>query len=905
MARSRLSTVVQLLMTQLVIQLASGLDQSELHYSIQEESPRDTFVCNLTKDINLESTYSSDKLSEIRFDFLNSGSSNDDLFVLDPVTGILVTSQDIDRDAMCENERVCDINLDIQLMPSQYFKIIKVQVTLVDINDNAPVFRDPHVVKTILESSQPDTKLSLPVAYDPDGPEFGIKSYELVDESGTFALAEGFNTADDIQLVLLTPLDRETQSLYVIQINAIDGGTPAKSGVLQVEIQVLDVNDNSPSFDNDTYNVVVSEDIPLMSTILTVHASDPDDGINGQVEYGLSSRTETADGSTFMIDPISGEIVIIGQLDYEQQTLYTLYVTGRDKTPNAVATRAKVIVHVEDLNDHAPQITIKTPLTDGKIMIIENSPNNSFIAHIGVSDQDDGQNGDYSCFLDSEYFSLQELYVTDYKITAAIVFDRETRDVYTVVMTCVDKGEEPKRSSVELSVMVTDENDQAPTFTPSVIHVNIEEANSPGARVTQVTAYDSDMGDNAQITYSLVDDAGGIFSIQEDTGVISCKVMLNHEKTRSLNVTVKAKDDGTPVRSGIALVVIHVTDVDDERPVFTQDLYKFSVLENQAPGTVVGQVRADDADGPLHNVFSYLVEESSDEFGKLFAIDPETGVIRTLAGVDREITPVYHVIIAARSDTGHGYVTYTSIKIQVLDLNDNPPMIIYPSKANHTIYVDPLTALPGQQLVQIQALDMDTDVNSVCEYRAISDIADGIISVNPYNGSLFLKGDLQSLQTTSVYIQLTVYDCGTPRLNDTRTLVINFVNEGRGTLSLNTIIVTVISVVTVIIAGILIFFIVYMILKRRKLDTKYNWVVKHRIQTDEGATEGDSETGSQEAICPPSARLGEQNDAITSSQKLGEGLNSLPEKRTVDGQESNIHMIEKEPIVSTCICIIL
>jgi hypothetical protein len=852
--------------------------------------------------------YSTDKLSEIRFDFLNSGSSSDDIFDLDPVTGVLRTLQEIDRDVMCTNERVCDINIDIQLMPSQYFKIIKIQVTLIDINDNAPMFRDPVIVKTILESSPPNTKLSLPLALDPDGPEFGIKKYALVGGEDMFSLVAGFNPAGvgDIQLTLLSPLDREKQSVYNIQLYAMDGGTPSRNGTLGVEIQVLDVNDNSPSFSKASYDIQVNEDIPVMSTILQVYATDPDDGLNGQVVYGFSSKTETAYGNTFMIDEESGALVVIGELDYEQQVLYTLYVTARDKTPNAVATRVIVTVHVVDLNDHAPEIVIKTPLTDGKIRLPENSQNNSFIAHIGVSDKDAGQNGDYICSLDSPYFSLEEMYVTDYKITAARVFDREVQERYIIVMTCTDKGEDPKSASVELNVAITDENDQSPTFSPSVIHVDLQEDNSLGVRVTTVRAYDFDSGDNADVSYSLVNDLNGIFSIQSDTGIITCNVILDRELTRDLNVTVMATDHGSPPRSGIAVVVVHVTDIDDEIPLFTKDVYEFNVLENQPPGSIVGQVRAVDVDGPLHNMFTYIVQENSEGFMDHFTIDPQTGVIETLDSLDRETTQVHHAMIAAQSNTNIDYVSYSSVKIQVFDLNDNSPKIIFPSKANHTVYIDPLTAQPGQVVAQIQALDIDTAVNSVCEYKGRSDIPEESISIDPYNGSLMVNGDLQWLQAQTIAMDIVVYDCGTPRLSDAKTLVIRFVKEGRGKFSTNAIIVVIISVSTAIIAAILIFLIVHVILKRRKLDRKYNWMARmadHRVKTEDGLREESKDMGSKEAIYPSLESLGELSDVIKQEQKLDTDLDVLSEKRTIEGQETKNSEMEQYHIVSR-LCII-
>ncbi|KAK2165577.1 hypothetical protein LSH36_48g04005 [Paralvinella palmiformis] len=821
----------------------SATSADKLSYTVREELPGGTFVGNLTRDVGV-------KLPEIRFDFLNDVSSRADLFHVDPDSGILVTSQQIDRDVMCANQPECVVPLNIQLKASQMFKIIKIQVAISDINDNTPAFQDLAAFRSLSESAQPGTKLILPSAADPDGPEFGVKKYELVGGEGVFALtAVNINDGggDDVQLMLVSDLDRELRDVYRMRLFAIDGGSPSKSGSLDVNIRVLDANDNSPKFDRTSYDVTVQEDVNQTTAIVYVQANDPDLGMNGKVIYEFTNNTRQAYGDTFQINNVTGAVRVVGKLDYKRQSIYELHVTARDGGHESVVTIAKLTVRVQDTNDHAPEIWIKTIMReDGKLTIPENSRNNSFVAHIRVKDLDVGKNGEYTCTLDSEYFTLEELYKTDYKVVTAAVFDRESRDEYVITITCTDEGQEPKSSSLRMTIAVTDVNDHRPTFERKLTYAELEEGNKTGSRVIEMLARDSDTGPNGRVTYSLIDDHRGLFLIDPDSGIIICNGILDRERLSNFNLTVVATDAGTPPLSETAVVIVQVIDVDDEPPVFASATYRFEVAENEAAGLVVGQVNAVDPDEPGHNDFYYVVTNASEGFRDLFVLDPLTGTIRTSGVLDREMTSTYDAVISATSTTVNRdstvtFTNHTLIHISVSDINDNPPQFIYPSFTDYHLTVDPEMLVAGQVITRIRATDNDTDANVVCEYQIVGAKPGGdILTLDPYNGSLILGRDPDRIPDRTFSIDVVAYDCGTPRLNGTGTLVVTFVRlRLGGALSPNTVIVVVISVITLITVAVLVFLIARVIRKRRA--RKYNWiprVIDIKIKTVAESVEG-------------------------------------------------------------------
>ena len=307
-----------------------------LRYRIVEELKLGTNVADLMIDAGFKRRYTPDVLAQLEFRLLTEPPPVP--LTVGSKTGVLSTSGRVDREQVraCRGRDLCQLTLDVTVRPPRYFQVIKVVIDIGDINDNTPRFRNATATVGVRESAVPGTSFALPVAVDADSPAFGVRAYELLDEDGTPAGPEAEmvtlsivtrrDGSLDPRLVVRRPLDRETRTEYRRRLVAYDGGRPPRSASVELVIQILDSNDNSPVFDVPRglgYEVNVTENVAVGTVLLRVHASDADEGLNGQVVYRFSSHTLSTYGELFNIDNITGEISVAGTLDRERHPVST------------------------------------------------------------------------------------------------------------------------------------------------------------------------------------------------------------------------------------------------------------------------------------------------------------------------------------------------------------------------------------------------------------------------------------------------------------------------------------------------------------------------------------------------------------------------------------------------------
>ena len=315
-----------------VVTLPPTFSQTDvpLRYRVVEELAPGTNIADLVVDGGFKRKYTADILAQLEFRLLSEHPPVP--LAVDSKTGVLSTSGRVDREQMpaCRNRNRCQLTLDVTVRPPRYFQIIKVIIEIRDINDNSPRFRDASATVGVRESAVPGTSFALPVAIDADSPDLGVRAYELLQEDGTPAGQEAEmvtlsivtrrDGSLDPRLVVRRPLDRETQAEYRQRLVAYDGGKPPRSASIDLLIQILDSNDNSPVFDIPYglgYEVNVTENVAVGTVLLRVHATDADEGLNAEVVYSFSSNTLTTYGELFDIDNVTGEISVAGTLDRE------------------------------------------------------------------------------------------------------------------------------------------------------------------------------------------------------------------------------------------------------------------------------------------------------------------------------------------------------------------------------------------------------------------------------------------------------------------------------------------------------------------------------------------------------------------------------------------------------------
>ncbi|ELT87522.1 hypothetical protein CAPTEDRAFT_92665, partial [Capitella teleta] len=601
---------------------------------------------------------------------------NQEYFSIESETGVIRSRQKLDRDVMCPGWEVCEVRIDVAIQPVEHMQIVKITVEILDVNDNFPVFPDAEVFHEMRESAMVGrSSFVAPAASDPDSPRNSIQEYQLIggDEQFELQVQEKFDGSVQLKVILKRPLDREEQESYELEIVATDGGIPAKSGTLLVHVRVLDTNDNSPEFEKPVYEVFIDENVPRMTTVVRVKAEDRDHGLNGKVIYSLSSHTQLKHGDVFGMDEETGEIYVQGVIDYETTPVYNLAVVALDQGADAIPGDAAVVVHVRDVNDHAPEIAVNTLSSPqpGVAVVLEDATLGTFVAHITVQDKDTAMNAMFNCSLHDHHFELKNLYDGEYQVLTAAVLDREKQSRYNLAVLCRDKGKEPQTSVVHIPVNVTDINDHAPVFSQPSYSAEIIERNYIGAVVLRINATDKDLGDNAKIfTYSILPShtSTNTFTIDRHTGRITNTKILDREAQSVYYLLVSASDRGIPPLSSTASVSIFVADRNDNPPVFEYPKQNNNTLHisNQASkGYLVTRIKAFDLDIAGNAQLTYHFKTVKGQKQAYFDLDPKLGTIivnRDLSHIQNEI---FQFSIEARDGGDPPLSAFSSVNIIV------------------------------------------------------------------------------------------------------------------------------------------------------------------------------------------------------------------------------------------------
>lgn len=619
---------------------------------------------------------------------------------------------------------------------------VVVRVHIEDINDNAPVFVGLPYYAAVQVEANTGTLIYRVTAIDKDKGANGDIAYLLKEDYGHFEIDRHTGS-----VTLKAAFNSDLSNIeYVILVVAKDGGNPSLTA--SVELPITIVNKAMPVFDKPFYTASVNEDVEVNTPILSINATSPE---------GQGIIYVTLDGdpyNQFNVDFDTGVLSVISPLDYEVNPIYKLTVRASDALTGA-RSEVTVDLMIQDVNDNAPvfgQFAYNATLTEASLIgtpVLQvvatdaDSDNNKIVQYQIVQDT----------FNSTDYFHIDG---TSGLILTARLLDHEVIQQCSLKVRATDNGFPPLSSEVLISIFVTDVNDNPPVFNQLIYESYVSELAPRGHFVTCVQASDADSSDFDGLEYSILSGNDRTsFVMDSRSGIIT---LSNHRKQRmetmySLNVSVS---DG--LYTSTAQVHIQILGANLYSPVFTQSIYVAEVRENAAPGTKVMHVKATDGDSGIYGQISYAI---LNDFAKdRFLID-NSGQIITTEKLDREMPLEGDITIFLRALDGGGRTTFCTVRVIVVDENDNAPQFMT-VEYRASVKAD---VGKGHLVTQVQAVDQDDGANARIAYSLYSEasvsVAD-LLEIDPDNGWMVTKGHFNQLKNTELSFFVKAVDGGIP-----------------------------------------------------------------------------------------------------------------------------------------------
>lgn len=673
-------------------------------------------------------------------------------FSISPRTGAVTHIAAVDRAITRKFEIVVKAEEESE---AKRFATAKLVIDVLGVDASPPVVTASSYTGNVDENAAPGT----PVYDDYPDPRpivLTVSDPDLTDADTTPTYSwelttTAFRIAQGGRLVVAeNDLDRDPPNpgLYTFQIVAREAGGAAASAPVTLTVVLNDVNDNEPRL--PVYPPISVQAGSAYRNIAQIIAKDNDAGENAEIQYSIY-HVSNKGRDKFSINATTGDLAIVGEVDAGDQ--YSVMLRATDRGGLYGQSIMEVIVN-RGPNTGGPVFTLPRYSS----VVSEGAAPNSVILTLTALDPE----GDAARF---SLISGNELRHFDVGETSGILrlvdkLDRESLDAYTLIV----KAEDPEglSNTATVSITVGDINDKNPEFLglPYSFRVNEGQKDS---MVGTVQAEDEDKDANGDVFYSVPEDSP--FSITSDTGEIRTKQALDYEKEQVHYLVVTAKDGAADPRLATATVTVLVSDVGDEPPIFTQQVYEASVVEN-VPDALLTTVVATDPD--TRPEITYVLVNGN---AQLFSVEPGSGRITTTRGLDYEEASRYTIVVGTLENPEGGTQATCSVLVTVEDTNDNPPVFSVP--------VPPLSipeaSPPGSIIATVMATDADgTKPNNVVEYEIIGyDNAPDYFDVNKESGVITVKADLQAETDSDFELQIVAHDGGIPQLTTTSTVSIS------------------------------------------------------------------------------------------------------------------------------------
>lgn len=554
-------------------------------------------------------------------------------------------------------------------------------------------------------------------------------------------------------------LNREKTEEYVIRVKAHvhlhDRNVSSYETEANIHIKVLDRNDLSPLFYPTQYTVVIPEDTPKYQSILKVTADDADLGINGEIYYSL-----LMDSEYFAIHPTTGEITLLQQLQYAENSHFELTVVAYDRGSwvnhqNHQASKAKVSISVKQVNFYAPEIFTKT------FSSVTPTSNPLIYGIVRVNDKDTGINGNIGrleivdgnpdgTFLLKAAETKDEYYIELNQFAHL----NQQHFIYNLTLLAEDLGTPRRFAYKSVPIQIKPESKNIPIFTQEIYEVSIPETAPINMPVIRLKVSDPDLGKNALVYLEIVGgNEGDEFRINPDSGMLYTAKQLDAEKKSSYTLTVSAIDQANVGlrKQSSAKVKISVQDMNDNDPIFENVNKVISINENNLAGSFVVKLTAKDRDSGENSYISYSIANLN---AVPFEIDHFSGIVKTTSLLDFETMKRNYELIIRASDWGLPYRRQTEIKLSIVvkDINDNRPQFERVNCYGKVTKSAPM----GTEVFVTSAIDFDA--GDIISYRLSDGNEDGCFNLDPTSGSLSISCDLKKTTLTNRILKVSATD---------------------------------------------------------------------------------------------------------------------------------------------------
>ncbi|XP_062865096.1 protocadherin Fat 1a [Trichomycterus rosablanca] len=729
-------------------------------------------------------------------------------FSIDYFSGVISTSEQLDYELM---PRIYNLRVRVSDWGEPFRREVEtlVTITLSNLNDNKPSFENVDCQVTMPRDHGTGEQITTVSAIDADELQlvrYTIKAgneldlFELNPNSGMLSLKRSLGegkaanlASHDLQIVA-SDGDHETPAMLLnitvvtahspVQVKCVDTGVAImlaekllQSSKIHSEpepdddlLDIHSVNRFTPLFAESFPSVVeVKEDLPVGARIVHLSASDLDSGFNGKLVYVISGGDTE---SRFVVDMNDGWLKVYSPLDRETTDHYTLNVTVYDLGIPQKSSSRLLDIKVTDANDNSPQFLQDSYFVE----ISENAAVGSEIIQVEAKDKDLEENGvvRYSILADTDQFSIDE---ETGVVRVKKPLDREVQSEFSLRIAARDQAPtEPQLvSTVILKIILEDVNDNPPKFIPPNYRVKVREDLPIGTVIMWLEAHDPDVGASSQVRYSLADNGEGKFEVDKLSGAVRIVQNLDYEKKQVYNLVARAKDKGKPISlSSTCHIEVEVVDVNENmhRPWFPSFMDKGFIKEDAPIGTSVMKVTAQDEDKGRDGEIRYSIRDGSG-LG-IFAIDEETGVIRTLELLDHETVPHYWLTVYASDGGVVPLSSFVEVYIEVQDVNDNAPYtsepVYYPSVMENS---------PRDvSVIQIDAYDPDTRSSNRMSYKISSGNPQGFFNIDAKTGLVTTTSrKLDREQQDEHILEITVTDQGVPARSTTVRVIVQVLDE--------------------------------------------------------------------------------------------------------------------------------